>query len=97
MALRVLRQPLRGFEFLTPCVEMVRDGFSQPFPSVKHQASQQLRLDFEEGVDVHAPVAHTNPCKGSPVGRHGVKVKNPAGEEEAWVSVLGAGSCLHRC
>ena len=23
-----------------------RDGFSQPFPSVKHQASQQLGLDF---------------------------------------------------
>ena len=87
-------EPLRGLQFLPARIQLIGNGFSKPFAAMKHQSSQQFWLDLEESVDVHARWAHTNPCKGSPAGRSGVKVKNPAGEHKVWVSVLGADSCL---
>ena len=61
---------------------------------MKDQTSQKVRLDLKKRLDVHARWAYSNPCKGSPAGVCGVKVKNPAGDHLSWVSVLGADSCL---
>ncbi|RJU99722.1 MAG: hypothetical protein DWC11_06300 [Candidatus Poseidoniales archaeon] len=97
LALGVRGEALGRLQFLASCVELVRDDFSKALAAMKHQTGQEVRLDFEQGVDVHAPGGHTHPCKGSPAAHHGVKVKNPAAAHEPWVGVVGAGSCLLLC
>ena len=94
LALGARGELLGGLQFLSACIQLIGNGFRKPFAAMKHQPSQEFWLDLEESVDVHARWAHTNPCKGSPAGRSGVKVKNPAGKHKVWVSVLGADSCL---